>query len=121
MIILHTFNHQELSKDVREKPAQERTEFTRASGKQLGRCNYLQMESSSSTLLLLQLAVVFGVEQLLRHLRQVLETREVNWKHVLCFLSTLLVCNPGAQLRLRGESAAFTVVEEPGMHVDEGK
>ncbi|XP_077938311.1 Fanconi anemia group A protein homolog isoform X3 [Gasterosteus aculeatus] len=53
------------------------------------------------TSLFRKLAVVFGVEQLLRHLRQVLETREVNWKHVLCFLSTLLVCNPGAQLRLR--------------------
>ncbi|KAI9522012.1 hypothetical protein NQZ68_040474 [Dissostichus eleginoides] len=40
---------------------------------------------------------MFSVQQLLAHLQQVLETNEVNWKHVLCFLSTLLVYNPGAQ------------------------
>ncbi|KAG8012883.1 Fanconi anemia group A protein, partial [Nibea albiflora] len=43
----------------------------------------------------------FSVEQLLRHLQQVLETHEVNWKHVLCFLSTLLVYNPCAEPSLR--------------------
>ncbi|XP_029289892.1 Fanconi anemia group A protein isoform X2 [Cottoperca gobio] len=47
-----------------------------------------------------QLAVIFSVEQLLCHLQQVLETHEVNWKHVLCFLSTLLVYNPCAQTSL---------------------
>ncbi|XP_059191150.1 Fanconi anemia group A protein isoform X2 [Centropristis striata] len=49
------------------------------------------------TSLFRKLAVVFSVEQLLCHLQQVLETHEVNWKHVLCFLSTLLVYNPCAQ------------------------
>ncbi|KAM8891127.1 Fanconi anemia group A protein isoform 3-T3 [Spinachia spinachia] len=54
------------------------------------------------TSLFRKLAVIFSVEQLLRRLQQVLETHEVNWKHVLCFLSTLLVYNPCAQLSLRG-------------------
>ncbi|XP_034391255.1 Fanconi anemia group A protein isoform X2 [Cyclopterus lumpus] len=53
------------------------------------------------TSLFRKLAVVFSVEQLLCHLQRVLETHEVNWKHVLCFLSTLLVYNPCAQLSLR--------------------
>ncbi|XP_069384578.1 Fanconi anemia group A protein isoform X2 [Paralichthys olivaceus] len=48
-----------------------------------------------------KLAVIFSVELLLRHLQQVLETHEVNWKHVLCFLSTLLVYNPSAPPSLR--------------------
>lgn len=47
---------------------------------------------------------MFSVEQLLRHLQQVLETHEVNWKHVLCFLSTLLVYNPCAEPSLRGKT-----------------
>ncbi|XP_056271842.1 Fanconi anemia group A protein isoform X2 [Pseudoliparis swirei] len=54
----------------------------------------------SLTALFRKLAVVSSVEQLLRHLQQVLETHEVNWKHVLSFLSTLLVYNPGAQRSL---------------------
>ncbi|XP_029010104.1 Fanconi anemia group A protein-like [Betta splendens] len=49
------------------------------------------------TSLLRKLAVIFSEELLLRHLQQVLETSEVNWKHVLCFLSTLLVYSPQAQ------------------------
>ncbi|XP_039892230.1 Fanconi anemia group A protein isoform X2 [Simochromis diagramma] len=53
------------------------------------------------TSLFRQLAVVFSVEQLLRHLQQVLETHEVNWKHVLCFLSTLLVYYHCAQPSLK--------------------
>ncbi|XP_067356273.1 Fanconi anemia group A protein isoform X4 [Channa argus] len=53
------------------------------------------------TSLFRKLAVIFSVELLLHHLQQVLETREVNWKHVLCFLSTLLVYNPNAQPRLK--------------------
>ncbi|XP_050929308.1 LOW QUALITY PROTEIN: Fanconi anemia group A protein [Lates calcarifer] len=53
------------------------------------------------TSLFRKLAVIFSVELLLRHLQQVLETHEVNWKHVLCFLSTLLVYNPCAQSSLR--------------------
>ncbi|XP_041651372.1 Fanconi anemia group A protein isoform X2 [Cheilinus undulatus] len=53
------------------------------------------------TSLFCKLAVIFSVEQLLSHLQQVLETHEVNWKHVLCFLSTLLVYNPCAQSSLR--------------------
>ncbi|XP_061775922.1 Fanconi anemia group A protein-like isoform X2 [Nerophis ophidion] len=53
------------------------------------------------TSLFRKLSVIFSVDQLLRHLQQVLETHEVNWKHVLCFLSTLLVYNPSAQPSLR--------------------
>ncbi|XP_069019003.1 Fanconi anemia group A protein homolog [Embiotoca jacksoni] len=53
------------------------------------------------TSLFRKLAVTFSVEQLLSHLQQVLETHEVNWKHVLCFLSTLLVYNQSAQPSLR--------------------
>nr|XP_046249117.1 Fanconi anemia group A protein isoform X2 [Scatophagus argus] len=53
------------------------------------------------TSLFRKLAVIFSVEQLLSHLQQVLETHEVNWKHVLCFLSTLLVYNPCAQSSLK--------------------
>lgn len=49
--------------------------------------------------------MVFSVEQLLRHLQQVLETHEVNWKHVLCFLSTLLVYYQCAQPSLKGRRA----------------
>ncbi|XP_026221305.1 Fanconi anemia group A protein isoform X2 [Anabas testudineus] len=48
-----------------------------------------------------KLAVIFSMELLLRHLQHVLETHEVNWKHVLCFLSTLLVYNPCAEPSLR--------------------
>ncbi|KAG7281533.1 hypothetical protein CRUP_007567, partial [Coryphaenoides rupestris] len=48
-----------------------------------------------------KLAIVFRVEDLLHHLHQVLETQEVNWQHVLSFLSTLLVFTPDAQPCLR--------------------
>ncbi|XP_041795312.1 Fanconi anemia group A protein-like [Chelmon rostratus] len=57
--------------------------------------------SQLMTLLFRKLAVIFSMEQLLSHLQQILETHEVNWKHVLCFLSTLLVYNPCAQPSLR--------------------
>uniref|UniRef100_A0A3Q3EK59 FA complementation group A n=1 Tax=Labrus bergylta TaxID=56723 RepID=A0A3Q3EK59_9LABR len=53
------------------------------------------------TSLFRKLAVIFNMEQLLSHLQHVLETHEVNWKHVLCFVSTLLVYNPCAQSSLR--------------------
>nr|XP_043891972.1 Fanconi anemia group A protein homolog [Solea senegalensis] len=53
------------------------------------------------TLLFRKLSVIFSAELLLRHLQRVLETHEVNWKHVLCFLSTLLVYNPDAESNLR--------------------
>ncbi|XP_051807551.1 Fanconi anemia group A protein [Acanthochromis polyacanthus] len=48
-----------------------------------------------------KLAVMFGVEQLLNQLQQVLETHEVNWKLVLSFVSTLLVYSQSAQSSLR--------------------
>ncbi|XP_053742808.1 Fanconi anemia group A protein [Synchiropus splendidus] len=53
------------------------------------------------TSLFRRLAVTSDVEQLLRRLQQVLETHEVNWKHVLCFLSTLLVYSCSTQGCLR--------------------
>uniref|UniRef100_A0A3B3RP75 Fanconi anaemia group A protein N-terminal domain-containing protein n=1 Tax=Paramormyrops kingsleyae TaxID=1676925 RepID=A0A3B3RP75_9TELE len=43
------------------------------------------------TALYRKLAVPFSVDELLCHLRNVLETHEVNWQHVLSFVSTLLV------------------------------
>ncbi|XP_032404072.1 Fanconi anemia group A protein isoform X2 [Xiphophorus hellerii] len=49
------------------------------------------------TSLCCKLAAIFSVEQLLHHLQQVLETHEVNWKHVLVFVSTLLVYDQLAQ------------------------
>ncbi|PWA22129.1 hypothetical protein CCH79_00020165 [Gambusia affinis] len=52
------------------------------------------------TSLCCKLAVIFSVEQLLHHLQQVLETHEVNWKHVLVFVSTLLVYDQSAQSSL---------------------
>uniref|UniRef100_A0A672JE78 Uncharacterized protein n=1 Tax=Salarias fasciatus TaxID=181472 RepID=A0A672JE78_SALFA len=69
---------------------------------------------SSHTLiaLLRQLSGIFTVEQLLSHLQKVLETHEVNWKHVLSFCSTVLVYYSAAQhglteLLSRLLSAAF--------------
>ncbi|XP_028304960.1 Fanconi anemia group A protein isoform X2 [Gouania willdenowi] len=53
------------------------------------------------TALYRKLAVSFSVEQLLCHMHKVLETHEVNWKHVLCFCSTLLVYYHSAQSSLR--------------------
>ncbi|RVE72327.1 hypothetical protein OJAV_G00060740 [Oryzias javanicus] len=53
------------------------------------------------TALFRKLAVAFSVEQLLGRLQRVLETHEVNWKHVLCFLSTLLVYEQSAQSSLK--------------------
>ncbi|XP_054885707.1 Fanconi anemia group A protein-like isoform X2 [Poeciliopsis prolifica] len=52
------------------------------------------------TSLCCKLAAIFSVEQLLHHLQQVLETHEVNWKHVLVFVSTLLVYDQSAQSNL---------------------
>ncbi|XP_067090669.1 Fanconi anemia group A protein isoform X3 [Osmerus mordax] len=53
------------------------------------------------TALFQKLVVIFRVDELLSHLQQVLETQEVNWQHVLCFLSTLLVFNPDTQSSLQ--------------------
>ncbi|XP_072290883.1 Fanconi anemia group A protein-like [Eucyclogobius newberryi] len=52
------------------------------------------------TKLFCQLTVVFSMEQLFSDLQQILSTHEVNWRHVLSFLSTVLVCNPSAQTTL---------------------
>lgn len=54
-----------------------------------------------------QLAAIFSVEQLLHHLQQVLETHEVNWKHVLVFVSTLLVYDQLAQPSLSGKPSFY--------------
>ncbi|MFT7813982.1 Fanconi anemia group A protein isoform X1 [Arapaima gigas] len=52
------------------------------------------------TALYRKLSVLLSVEEMLSHLQQVLETDEVNWQHVLSFLSTLLVYCPQAQRSL---------------------
>ncbi|XP_055011916.1 Fanconi anemia group A protein-like [Boleophthalmus pectinirostris] len=49
------------------------------------------------TNLFCQLSMVFSVEQLFSDLQQILSTHEVNWRHVLSFLSTVLVYNSSAQ------------------------
>ncbi|KAL7979687.1 hypothetical protein Chor_004845, partial [Crotalus horridus] len=43
-----------------------------------------------------QLFVVFQPEELTQRLQRVLETSEVNWRHVLSCISTLLVCHSQA-------------------------
>ncbi|KAJ6657203.1 hypothetical protein lerEdw1_002792 [Lerista edwardsae] len=53
--------------------------------------------SSLLTTLYRKLFVVFRAEELIQRLQQVLETREVSWPHVLSCLSTLLVCQSGAE------------------------
>ncbi|XP_028971056.2 Fanconi anemia group A protein isoform X2 [Esox lucius] len=72
------------------------------------------------TTLFRKLAVVFEVQELLSHLQQVLETHEVNWQHVLSFVSTLLVYNPHTQpilkeLLSRLLSSAFEVYDLENM------
>lgn len=52
------------------------------------------------TRLFCQLTVVFSMQQLFVDLQQILSTHEVNWRHVLSFLSTVLVYNPSAQTSL---------------------
>ncbi|XP_018594777.2 Fanconi anemia group A protein isoform X3 [Scleropages formosus] len=52
------------------------------------------------TALYRKLSILLSMEKLLSHLQQVLETDEVNWQHVLSFLSTLLVYYPQAQRSL---------------------
>lgn len=52
------------------------------------------------TNLFCQLTVVSSMQQLFVDLQQILATHEVNWRHVLSFLSTVLVYNPSAQTSL---------------------
>ncbi|XP_066875586.1 Fanconi anemia group A protein isoform X3 [Kogia breviceps] len=44
-----------------------------------------------------RLFVILSPEELMGHLQEVLETREVNWQHVLSCVSTLVICLPDAQ------------------------
>ncbi|XP_021561324.2 Fanconi anemia group A protein isoform X1 [Neomonachus schauinslandi] len=44
-----------------------------------------------------RLFAVLRPEELVGHLQEVLETREVNWQHVLSCVSTLVICLPEAQ------------------------
>ncbi|XP_051884717.1 Fanconi anemia group A protein-like [Pristis pectinata] len=53
------------------------------------------------TTLYRKLFVLFSAEELVIHLRQVLETHEVNWQNVLSCASTLLVCQPQTQQLLK--------------------
>ncbi|XP_067854124.1 Fanconi anemia group A protein-like [Heptranchias perlo] len=53
------------------------------------------------TTLYRKLFVLFSAEELITHLRQVLETHEVNWQNVLSCASTLLVCQPQTQQQLK--------------------
>ncbi|NXU52309.1 FANCA protein, partial [Turnix velox] len=49
------------------------------------------------TTLYRKLFVVFSAKESIQQLQQVLETHEVNWKHVLSCVSTLVVCQAEAQ------------------------
>lgn len=51
---------------------------------------------------LFQLFAVLRPEELVGHLQEVLETREVNWRHVLSCVSTLVICLPEAQQLVKG-------------------
>ncbi|XP_047566032.1 Fanconi anemia group A protein isoform X6 [Lutra lutra] len=44
-----------------------------------------------------RLFAILDPEELLGHLQEVLETHEVNWRHVLSCVSTLVICLPEAQ------------------------
>ncbi|KAF3817535.1 hypothetical protein GH733_012822 [Mirounga leonina] len=56
---------------------------------------------------LFQLFAVLRPEELLGHLQEVLETREVNWQHVLSCVSTLVICLPEAQQLVKDWVAQF--------------
>lgn len=49
-----------------------------------------------------QLFVILSPEELVGHLQDVLETQEVNWRHVLSCVSTLVICLPDAQQLVNG-------------------
>ena len=49
-----------------------------------------------------QLFVILSPEELVSHLQDVLETQEVNWRHVLSCVSTLVICLPDAQQLVNG-------------------
>ncbi|KAA0724128.1 Fanconi anemia group A protein [Triplophysa tibetana] len=53
------------------------------------------------TALFCKICLVFSVESVLCQLQQVLETHEVNWRHVLSCLSNLLIYHPQTQTRLK--------------------
>ncbi|XP_034880443.1 Fanconi anemia group A protein isoform X3 [Mirounga leonina] len=54
-----------------------------------------------------RLFAVLRPEELLGHLQEVLETREVNWQHVLSCVSTLVICLPEAQQLVKDWVAQF--------------
>jgi len=47
--------------------------------------------------------VAFSVKESICQLQQVLETREVNWQHVLSCVSTLVVCQAEAEQLFKGK------------------
>uniref|UniRef100_A0A8C6D8Y4 FA complementation group A n=1 Tax=Moschus moschiferus TaxID=68415 RepID=A0A8C6D8Y4_MOSMO len=49
-----------------------------------------------------RLFVILSPEELVGHLQDVLETQEVNWRHVLSCVSTLVICLPDAQQLING-------------------
>ncbi|XP_062965475.1 Fanconi anemia group A protein [Cynocephalus volans] len=49
------------------------------------------------SMLFRRLFVMLSPEEVVGHLQEVLEIQEVNWQHVLCCLSLLVVCFPEAQ------------------------
>ncbi|XP_025124337.1 Fanconi anemia group A protein isoform X4 [Bubalus bubalis] len=49
-----------------------------------------------------RLFVILSPEELVSHLQDVLETQEVNWRHVLSCVSTLVICLPDAQQLVNG-------------------
>uniref|UniRef100_A0A8C9KI94 FA complementation group A n=1 Tax=Panthera tigris altaica TaxID=74533 RepID=A0A8C9KI94_PANTA len=49
-----------------------------------------------------RLFTMLSPEELVGHLQEVLETHEVNWRHVLSCVSTLVICLPEAQQLVKG-------------------
>ncbi|KAL1784773.1 hypothetical protein HispidOSU_020115 [Sigmodon hispidus] len=70
------------------------------------------------TTLYCRVFVALGPEESVGHLREILETQEVNWQHVLSCLSTLVVCFPEAQQLVKDWVACLMLHAFESYHLD---
>ncbi|XP_052583284.1 Fanconi anemia group A protein isoform X2 [Peromyscus californicus insignis] len=70
------------------------------------------------TTLYCRVFVTLGPEESVGRLREVLETQEVNWQHVLSSLSTLVVCFPEAQHMVKDWVACLMARAFESYHLD---
>ncbi|NWJ09480.1 FANCA protein, partial [Crypturellus undulatus] len=61
------------------------------------------------TTLYCKLFVAFSAKESICQLQQVLETHEVNWQHVLSYVSTLVVCQAEAEQLFKGKWVFFSM------------